>query len=60
VNRRRELGGHRNAGGSEVDQRLPLRSLIARHTRLLQRSRPRRERRHATLVIELELELNLE
>jgi hypothetical protein len=60
VNRRRKLGGHRHARGGEVDQRLPLRSLIARRACLLQRSRPRRERRHAALVIELELELHLE
>jgi hypothetical protein len=60
VNRRREPGGHRNAGGGEVDQRLPLRLLVARRTCLLQRSRPRRERRHPALVIELELQSNLE
>jgi hypothetical protein len=60
VNRRREPGGHRNAGGGKVDQRLPLRSLIARRTSLRQRSRPGRERRHPALVIELKLELNFE
>ena len=59
MNRRREPGGHRNAGGGKVNQRLALRLLIARRTGLLQRSRPGRERRHPALVIKLELQSNL-
>jgi len=60
VDGRRDSGRHRNAGSREVDQRLPLRLLIAGSASLLQRSCPRRERRHPALLIELELQLNLE
>jgi len=60
VDRRRECGRYRNAGGSKVDQRLPLRLLIPRDAGLLQGSCPWGERRNAALLIELELQLQLE
>ena len=60
VGRRRECGRYRNAGGSKVNQRLPLRVLIPRDAGLLQASCPWCERRNAALLVKFKLQLNLE